>query len=168
MKNYLTKEEIKKSIEYRWRKTSLFWLVGIWVITTVVMFFALVLSSLGEMKYITLYLEVWLIVAAIYSALFLPFVAYYGYKMLYLLKHFKKFSLYEVILDNVSTSHVYRGAVYYTVIINVDGALKQVCTNPYFSSRISSNFAIEDYNKKKVIGLYDSQLDKFYIIEKVN
>ena len=58
MRNYLTKEEIKKSIEYRWRKTSLFWLLGIWVITTVVMFFALVLSSLGEMKYIK-YSEGW-------------------------------------------------------------------------------------------------------------
>ncbi len=168
MVNSLTKEDIKNSVEYRWRKTSLLWVLGIWAVITVVMFLAVVLTSLDDMKYITLSLEVWLIVTAIYSVIFLPFIAYYVYKMLYILKHYKQFNLYEVMLDNVSTSYAYRGAVYYTVTIYDDGTTNHVCTNPYFSSRIFATFILEEYNNKKVIGLYDSNLDKFYIIKKVN
>ena len=167
MQNNFTKKEIKNSVEYRWRKTSLCWISGIWVAVTVVLFFALALTSLGDMKYITLSLKVWLIVVAIYSAIFLPFVAYYGYKMIYILKHYAEFNSYEVVLDNVSTSYAYRGAVYYTVTINDKGTTKQVSTNAYFSSSMFARFTLEDYNNKKVIGLYDSQIDKFYIIEKV-
>ncbi len=167
MKNNFTKEDIKNSIEYEWRKTSAKWLFGIWAVIAVVMLLVSVLTSLDDMKYIALSIEVWLIVTAIYSAIFLPFVAFYCYKMIYLLKHYAEFNSYEVVLDNVSTSYAYRGAVYYTVTINDEDFTRQVSTNPYFSSGIFARFTPEDYNNKKVIGLYDSQMDKFYIIKKI-
>ena len=112
-------------------------------------------------------MQVWLIVMAIYSVIYLPFVAYYGYKMLYILKHYSEFNSYEVMLDNVSTSQMYRGAVYYTVTINDEGVTKQVSTNAYFSSGMFAKYPLEDYNNKQVIGLYDSQMDRFYILKRI-
>ena len=167
MKNNFTKEDIKNSVEYRWRKTSFCLLLGIWAVIAVVMLFSTLIMSLDDMKYIGLSFQIWGIVTAIYSAIFLPFVVYYGYKMLYILKHYAEFNSYEVMLDNVSTSQMYRGAVYYTVTINDEGVTRQVRTNAYFSSSMFAKFTLEDYNNKKVIGLYDSQMDKFYIIKKV-
>ncbi len=167
MKNNFTKEDIKNSVEYQWRKTSAKWLFGIWAVIAVVMLFGTLIMSFDDIKYIGLSFQIWLIVMAIYSAIYLPFVAYYGYKMLYILKHYEQFNSHEVMLDNVSTSYAYRGAVYYTVTVNEDGYTRQVTTNPYFSSSMFAKFTLEDYNNKKVIGLYDSQMDKFYIIKKI-
>ena len=87
--------------------------------------------------------------------------------MLYILKHYTMFNSYEVMLDNVSTSYAYRGAVYYTVTINDEGVTRQVSTNAYFSSSMFAKFNLEDYNNKRVIGLYDSQMDRFYIVKKI-
>ncbi len=167
MKNNFTKEDIKNSIEYQWRKISFCWLIGIWAVITVVMLLGTLIMSLDDIKYIGLSLQIWLIATAIYSVILLPFVAYYGYKMLYILKHYTEFNSYEVMLDNVSTSYAYRGAVYYTVTVNDEGVTRQVSTNPYFSSSILAKFTLEDYNNKKVIGLYDNEMDKFYIIKKI-
>ena len=36
MKNNFTKEDIKNSVEYGWRKTSFCWLLGIWADKNVV------------------------------------------------------------------------------------------------------------------------------------
>lgn len=167
MKNNFTKEDIKNSVEYRWRKTSFCWLLGIWAVIAMVMLFGTLIMSLDNIKYIGLSFQIWGIVTAIYSAIFLPFVVFYGYKMFYILKHYAEFNSYEVMLDNVSTSYAYRGAVYYTVTINDEGVTRQVSTNAYFSSSMFAKFTLEDYNNKKVVGLYDSQMDKFYIIKKI-
>lgn len=167
MKNNFTREDIKNSVEYRWRKTSFCWLLGIWAVIAAVMLFGVLIIGFDDIKYIGLSFQIWGIVTAIYSAIFLPFVVYYGYKMLYILKHYTEFNSYEVMLDNVSTSYAYRGAVYYTVTINDEGVTRQVSTNAYFSSSIFAKFTLEDYNNKKVIGLYDGQIDKFYIVKKI-
>ena len=166
MKNNFTKEDIKNSVEYQWRKTSFCWLLGIWIFIAVVMLFDVLIIGFDDIK-VGMGLQVWLIVMAIYSAIYLPFVAFYCYKMLYILKHYTEFDSYEVLLDTVSTSYAYRGAVYYTVAINDEGATRQVCTNAYFSSGMFAKFTLEDYNNKKVVGLYDDQMDKFYIVKKV-
>lgn len=168
MKNNLTKEDIKNSIEYQWRKTSAKWLLIIWAIMAVVTLFGSLIMSLDDIKYIGLSFQIWLIVMAIYSAIYLPFVMFYRYKMTYLLKHYEEFNSYEVMLNNVSTSYAYRGAVYYTVTVNDEGVTRQVTTNPYFSSGTFAKFTLEDYNNKRVIGLYDNKMDKFYIVTKVD
>lgn len=167
MKNSFTKEDIKNSVEYQWRKNAATWLFVIWAVIAVVMLFATLVMSFDDIKYIGMSFQIWLIVTAIYSAVLLPFVAFYFYKMIYLLKHYEQFNSYEVMLDNVSTSYAYRGAVYYTVTVNDEGVTRQVTTNPYFSSGIFAKFTLEDYKNKRVIGLYDSQMDKFYIIKKI-
>ena len=89
----------------------------------------------------------------------------YSYsKMRYLLKNFENMQIYEVKLDNISTSYMYRGAVYYTVTINN----KKVDTNPIFSSLFLSKHLLNEYNNKTVIGLFDESLNKFYVIRKIN
>ena len=42
--------------------------------------------------------------------------------MRYLLKNYQKFNSYEIVLDKVSTSYAYSGAVYYTITINEEGS----------------------------------------------
>ena len=165
MKNNFTKEDIKNSVEYQWRKTSFCWLLGIWAFIAVAMLLSILAIGFDDIKP-GMSLQVWLIPMSIYSVIYLPFVAYYGYKMLYILNHYTEFNSYEVMLDNISTSYAYRGAVYYTVTVNDEGTIRKVRTNPYFSSGTLAKFTLEDYNNKMVIGLYDSQMDKFYIIKK--
>ena len=101
MKNNFTKEDIKNSVEYRWRKTSFCWLLGIWAVIAVVMLVGVLIIGFDDIKP-GMGLQVWLIVMSIYSVIYLPFVAYYGHKMLYILKHYAEFNSYEVMLDNVS------------------------------------------------------------------
>ena len=168
MKNNFTREDVKSSVEYQWRKSSFTWLFGLWMVITVVMFLGTFIMSFGDIEYVGLSFQIWLIVTLLYSAVFLPFAVFYCYKMIYLLKHYEEFNSYEVILDNVSTSYAYRGAVYYTVTVNEEGKARQVSTNPYFSSSIFAKFTLEDYNNKRVIGLYDNKMDKFYIIKKID
>ena len=168
MKNGFTKEDIKNSVEYRWRLSSIKWLLVLWAVIGVVMLVVSLITYLYDMENIDLSIQIWLIVVGIYSVILLPFVLFYGYKMLYLLKHYGEFASYEVTLDNVSTSYAYKGAVYYKVTINEGGRTIKVDTNPYFSSGVFAPFALEDYNNKRVVGLYDSEKDKFYIIKKVN
>ena len=167
MKYSFTKDDIKNSVEYGWRKNTVMWLVGVSAIVLVMMLFAMLIPSLSDIRHIGLSLRIWLTIVAFYTVILIPFVAFYSYKMVYLLKHYTEFNSYEVILDNISTSYAYRGAVYYTVTINEDGVTRQVNTNPYFSSGFFAKFVLEDYNNKKVVGLYDSQMDKFYIVKKV-
>ena len=84
--------------------------------------------------------------------------------MRYLLKNYENMQIFEVKLDNISTSYMYKGAVYYTVTIND----MKVDTNPIFSSSIFSKHLLEDYNNKTVIGLFDKTHNKFYVIRKIN
>ena len=167
MKNTFTKETIKNSVEYQWRKSSFCWLIGIWAFIAVAMLLGVLIIGFNDIKP-GMGLRVWIIVMSIYSVIYMPFVVYYAYKMLYILKHYTEFNSYEVMLNNVSTSYAYRGAVYYTVTINDGGATRQVSTNAYFSSGVFAKFTLEDYNNKKVVGLYDSQMDKFYIVKKAD
>ena len=168
MKNNFFEKDIKNSVEYGWRKNTVKGLLIIWAVVAAVLLFAVLIASVGDMQYIGLSLEIWLIVVGIYGAALLPFVAFYGYKMLYLLKHYEQFDSYEVVLDKVSTSYMYRGAVYYTVTVDVDGVSRWVDTNACFSGGVFAKFPLDEYNNKKVVGLYDSQMDKFYIIKKVS
>ena len=165
MVNNFTKEEIKKSVEYGWRKQQAMIFLFVILIIVVITLFIVLVSCLN---YILLGLQIWIGITLLYSLIFGPFALYYLYKMRYLLKNYSKFNSYEVMLDNVSTSIWYRGAVYYTVSIVDNGRRVSVDTNPYFSNMVFSKFILGDYNNKKVIGLYDSNIEKFYIIKRVD
>ena len=70
-------------------------------------------------------------------------------------------------INEVSTSYFYRGAVYYCVKFEHNGKSIYVHTSPCFSSHFLSKIKLEEYNNKKVMVLYDSDLDKVYVIKKV-
>ena len=164
--NNFTKEEIKESLEYTWRKSSLKWILILWAVIAVLMTLPMLVLGIGNMENFIFTAQIWLLVMAIYTAILLPFILYYFYKMRYLVKHYNEFSAHEVVLDNPSTSHLYRGAVYYTVTVNDEDAMREVDTNPYFASGIAA-FSLNEYNNKRVVGLYDGNADKFYIIKRV-
>lgn len=167
MHNNLTKEEIKNSVECQWRKFHAKQLLVIYLIIVVAtLFVPLILLTKYGTEYLGQGIITWLICILVLGLLFGVFVLYYYFKYRYLLKSYKNFNCYEVVLDNVATSYSYR-AIYYIVTFNHNGKTKKVDTNPYFSTTIFSKFSPEEYNNKKVIGLYDDNLEKFYIVKKI-
>lgn len=168
MHNNLTKEDIKNSVEYQWRNSHAKQCMFIYLILAVATIFVPLISLMKyEFEYLGTGIIVWLICILVLGLFFGIFVLYYLLKNRYLLKNYKNFNLYEVVLDNVATSYSYKASIYYTVTINNNGKSKKVDTNPYFSSSVFSKFSPEEYNNKKVIGLYDNNLEKFYIIKKI-
>lgn len=163
----LTKEDIKNSVAYQWRKSTLKWMLFALCAIALLMTLTMLATNPGDMEYVRWSLKYGMVVTVVYVALFAPFALYHGYKMRYLLKNYEKFGVYEVMLDQVSTSYSRRGACYYTVTIRYDGQTRKACTQPYFPSRIFAQFPLEEYNNQKVIGLYDDRLDKFYVLKKV-
>ena len=172
MINDFTVDDIKNSVEYQWRKRQIKLLLWSCLITgafTFILFIVVfTVSSNYDAKFIGLGIIIWLVTMAIYGLILLPCCLFYYGKMKYLLNNYKKFNSYETVLDSVSTSYMYRGALYYTVIINYNGLSQKVRTNPCFSSHFTSKFTPEDFNNKKVVGLLDEDVSKFYIIKRVD
>lgn len=166
--NHFSPEDIKNSVEYRWRKQLVQTYLLIWLLIAIVSFsFSLIMdttnhSLLGPGLIISL---VW---SALTGAICLPFALHSYRKMAYLLKNYPHFHAYEVVLDQVSTSYAYRHSLFYTVTINDNGTKRQAETNPCFSSSFFSDITCEEYNNRHVVGLYDPQLNKFYIICRTN
>ena len=170
MNNEFTVEEIKNSVDYQWRKWQLKLLLLILLIAGVLLLFLflIIFTSNGGAEFVGIGITVWLFTMGVCVSIFLPFCLFDYCKLRYLLKNYKRFYSYEAVLDNVSTPYWYRGAVYYTVVINGNGLSKKVRTNPCFSSQFLSKFKPEDFNNKKVVGLFDEETDRFYIIKIVD
>lgn len=169
MKNNFTKEEIKESVEYKWRKSQLkvgLFSWGVFCIISFIVSFFIVLPR--NTDYISVGLITWGIWNAILAVIISPFMIYVRCKMSYLLKNYNKFSSYEAVLDNFNMSYLYKGAIYYSVKINIEGNYIVVDTNPYFSNSLFSEISLRDLNNKKVVGLYDDKLNKFYVIKKID
>lgn len=169
MHNNLTKEEIKNSVEGQWRKFHAKQLLVIYLIVVVISLFIPFITTIKyNFKYLMTGIITWLCCVGFFGLFFGCFALYYYSKYQYLLKNYKNFKCYEVVLDKVSTSYAYKASIYYTVTFIHNSKTKTVDTNPYFSSSVFSKFSPEEYNNKKVIGLYDDNLEKFYIIKKIN
>ena len=160
----LSKDDILNSVEYQWRKHQLVLYFYIWLIISIISIFIPLTLAITNLEYIVIIMLSWLGFIIFMLLIFGPFMLYSYSKMRYLLKNYENMQIYEVKLDNISTSYMYRGAVYYTVTINNS----KVDTNPIFSSSFFSKHLLEDYNNKTVIGLFDEVLNKFYIIKKVS
>lgn len=89
------------------------------------------------------------------------FIIYYAARYRYIVKNYTDFACYEVLLDRFSVSSSYKNAITYTVTFVHNGEKKQIDTNSCFFNDI-----LEEFHNKKVLGLYDERLDKFYIIKK--
>ena len=160
----LSKDDILNSVEYQWRKHQLVLYFYFWLIISIITIFIPLAIGITNLEYIAVVALSCLGVIIFIFLIFGSFMLYSYSKMRYLLKNYENMQIYEVKLDNISTSYMYRGAVYYTVTINN----KKVDTNPIFSSSFFSKHLLEDYNNKTVIGLFDESLNKFYVIRKIN
>ena len=160
----LSKEDILNSVEYQWRKHQLVLYFYFWLIISIITIFIPLAIGITNLEYIAVVALSCLGVIIFIFLIFGSFMLYSYSKMRYLLKNYENMQIYEVKLDNISTSYMYRGAVYYTVTINNT----KVDTNPIFSSSFLSKYLLNDYNNKTVIGLFDESLNKFYVIRKIN
>ena len=167
MKNNFTVNEIKKSVEYQWRNRQIKILLGIWVFISVAFSTVPIMCVIMDFETIGVALLIWLIFVIMFGIILGGFSLSYYFKNKYFVKNYMNFSCHEVVLDKVVTSLMTRGSVYYKVTIYDGNVKKEVDTNPYFSNYLFSKFLPEDFNNKKVIGLYDSQMDMFYIIKKI-
>lgn len=171
MRNELTVDQIKNSVEYKWRRYQFIIYIITWLAMAVIMFGVPLLLLCISKNHDTFIdgVKIWAGVVGFMALLFAPYAVFSYSKMRYILNNYQYFNAYEVVLDKVSTSYLYRGAVYYTVsVVNSEGVLKTVNTNPYFSDLPLSKFKCGNYNNKKVVGLYDEEKEKFYIVNLVD
>lgn len=166
--NKIKDDEIKNSVEYKWRSYQVKVYLVVLMIILVVTFIVPLLSLILKTNSFKLALLIWLCFNIIIGLILGGFALYNFYKNKYLLNNYKKFKYFEVTLDNVCVSYMYKGTVYYNVTIIDEDKKIDVKTNPYFSSFKTAQFTLEDYNNKKVCGLYDDKLNKFYIISKID
>ena len=168
MKNDFTENEIKQSVEYQWRNNQIKILLGIWLFISIAIFIVPLMGIIMDFETIGVSLLIWLVFVIIFGVILGGFSLSYYFKNDYFVKNYMNFSCHEVVLDKVVTSLMSRGSIYYKVTIIDENIKKEVDTNPYFSNYLFSKFIPEDYNNKKVVGLYDKNENKFYIIKKVN
>ncbi len=168
MKNDFTENEIKQSVEYQWRNNQIKILLGIWLFISIAIFIVPLLGIIMELEIIGVTLLIWLFFVIMFGVILGGFSLSYYFKNKYFVKNYMNFSCHEVVLDKVVTSLMRRGSIYYKVTIIDENTKKEIDTNPYFSNYLFSKFLPEDYNNKKVVGLYDKNENKFYIIKKVD
>ena len=168
MENDFTENEIKQSVEYQWRNKQIKIYLGIWLFISIAIFIVPLMGIIMDFEIIGVTLFIWLVFVIMFGVILGGFSLSYYFKNKYFVKNYMNFSCHEVVLDKVVTSLMSRGSIYYKVTI-IDGNIKkEIDTNPYFSNYLFSKFLPEDYNNKKVVGLYDKNENKFYIIKKVD
>ena len=159
-----TKEWIKSSLEYKWRLRQVRIYLILWGVMLAV---ALIggLTGAAKMGSAQNGTFVFLAVTAIYSLVMLPLAIYPLIQIRLLLKRAEKCSVYTVKLDRPGTSHMYRGAVYYTVTFTDNGEHLLRDTKPLWSSN-SMDFPLEEYNNKEVKILYHRETDQIFVLGK--
>lgn len=167
MNNSLSKADIMESVEYKWRKHLFKTHLIIWGAIELCTLFISTKGGFSDREVLEIGLSIFAMASTVCSLIFIPTIVYYGYKMKYLVKNFKNFHMYEVVLNEVSTSYLYSNFVYFTVKFEHNNKSIYVHTSPCFSSHFLSKIKLEEYNNKKVMVLYDSDLDKVYVIKKV-
>ena len=160
----VTKEQIKNSLEYKWRMRQCKTYLVIWGVMAA---FALMggAAGFGKLGSVQGGLFVFLVVTAIYSLVLLPLAIYPLVQIWLLGKRAERCSVHTVKLDRPGTSHMYRGAVYYTVSFTDNGEYFVRDTNPLWSSS-SVEFPLDEYNNKEVKILYDREADQVFVFGK--
>lgn len=157
----VTREDVKNAIEYKWRGSQWKLYLSVWAVMLVI---SPVLGLTRNVS-IELLLSYIGIVAAVYSVLWIPFVAYPLWRQWEMLRRREHYRRYEVKLCNPITSWVYKGAVGYRVVFRTeDGETLVRETKPLFSSRALATFQLDDYNNKTVDIFYDSEKDTVILV----
>ena len=107
------------------------------------------------------------IVMLVFALMFLPFVLFALYKYRSLFKNLNDYEIYEVCLDHPGTSYWYRGAIYYTVIIETKAGYRvSKDTKSLWSGGAFASFHLDDYNNKKIKVAYNQSADEMMVLEK--
>ncbi len=168
----LTKEKIKHSLEAAWRLRQMKIygiLLGIFsLVFTVLIVFGVAMEGF-TLENLLFGGEILLILLLVYSAVMLPFVLFAWYQYRQLFKHLETYIVHDVTLDKPNTAYFYRGAVYYTVTLELSPAKRiKVDTKPLWSSGIFEPIQLADYNNKTIEVAYSETLDKLIVIEKAS
>lgn len=161
----VTKEQIKNSMDAKWRLSQVKIYSAILGGILAFMLFVALFSALKHGDF-SLSFEVSGICAAVFAVIFAPFPLYSLYRYRELFRNLDEYRVYTATLDHPSTSHLYRGAIYYTVTLRTpDGFTTQTDTKPLFHSGAFATFPLEDYNNKTVTIAYKESEDLLVILD---
>lgn len=156
----VTKEEVKASMEYKWRAQQ-------WKIYLGLFAFVMVLViPMGFLKTNSLELigPAFGIVAVIYGLIFGPIILYSVWRQWELVHRCDHYEKYQVKLDHPSVSRNYRGAIYYQVLFQDNaGDWIRLDTKPLFSGGMFAVCPLEEYNNQTVEIFYDSEKEQVII-----
>ncbi len=165
----LTKEQIENSLEAKWRTRQVYTYAGIFGITVIITLFmelfALMLHGFSK-ENLSIVLDTFFPVISIFFVVFLPFGIYCQTQYMALFKSLETYTVHEVLLDKPSTAYFYRGAIYYTVSMDIGSRTVKAETKPLFTSGLLSSFPLEEYNNKKIKVAYSETLDKLIVLGK--
>ncbi len=157
--------DVKKSLEYRWRKQILC-ICGIIALVGVVCT-PLLSISIGSGSRIPGRASFRIILSALIISV-LPFVIFHGYKMGQLCNRWKDLPAYSVRLEVPTLSYFYKRTLYYQVsFVREDRKRVTTRTSPIFQSGPLAKFKVGDYNNQEVWILYDEEKNRAYLIDKV-
>lgn len=161
----VTKEQIKNSMEYKWRLSQCKTYLVIWGVMLV---FALFGGVYGAMKQNSASdgLFISLVTVGILSMPLLPMAVYPIIQIGRLMQRAQVCTIHRVMLDRPATSAMYRGAVYYTVEFTQDGERFLRDTKPLWSSAPMAQFQLDEYNNKQIDILYDRECDQVFALGK--
>lgn len=160
-----TKEQIKASMEYKWRLRQCRTYLAIWGMMLV---FALIGGFSAGIKLQSAKDSVFVscVAVAIFSVSLLPAAIYPMVQIALLSKRAENCTVHTVMLDRPSVSAMYRGAVYYTVEFTQDGERFIRDTKPLWSSGDWAQFSLDEYNNKEVKILYNRGSDQVFVLGK--
>ena len=161
----LTKDDIKKSLDAKWRKKHFLMFLIIYVIASLLLFFGVHFYPSNQQVIVDSNLPLGL--AEIFMFLvFGSFALYYLVRYILLFKDIDSYEKYAVILDKPNTSFNYRHSIYYTVSFTTKKGKKIIKdTAPIFSDW-GNVASLHDYNNKKVNIAYNEKNDTLIVLSK--
>ena len=149
---------LKNSIEYRYERRQL-------IISAVIMVIAELLSVARVFGYGLRdpAFEVFVLVLVVLNMVFLPLLAYLGWRVLRIYRKIDSYTFCEAVLDRPRTG--YKGAVSFRVELRTrSGATINRETHAIFGSWETR---LEDYVNKKVLVAYNEETDTVIVIQTV-
>jgi hypothetical protein len=151
-------ERLRNSIEYRYERQQ-------WIVCAVIMAIAELLSVARVFGYgnRALEFEVFALILVMINLVFLPILAYFGWRVARIFRKIDSYTFCEAVLDRPRTG--YKGAVSFLVEIRTrSGATVTRETHAIFGS---SATRLEDYVNKRVLLAYNEETDTVIVIQKV-
>ena len=164
MYNNLTIGDVKESIEYRWLRHRILCFVMAWLIIALVSIIPLIIVHVHYWDYAVRGFWIWMLTSIVLGFVFLSLSVPYIRKITYFKKHYKDYKVYNVFLEKVNPA--YGMEISFTVTIDEGRKEYEVPTSPCFSNNIGAIFSVEEYINCEVVGIYDTDLQRFYIIRK--